>query len=271
MLVILIYIEELMIANRNSENISLIRSTASGSLSKAWYNINGKTCLVKGDSIFCYEPFSEAYASIVADILNVPHIRYAINDAAKFREVETTSKGFVSVCELYNIEQDYSRITLWDYICESCRGRALNPRMINTDDAFSIMLELDKYVVDRIFSVLHFDAIICNVDRHMCNIELIRDTDGHICSSLPVFDCSSSLLYTNSNDWENDACSAFKTTHAEQVKQIINHGYVSKISKVDNFKELFEYKAKHVFEVDPRKDIKDRLLDFLGERVCRYV
>lgn len=264
-------IDELALANKSNESISLIRSTASGSLSKAWYNINGNVCLVKGDSMFCYEPFSEAYASIVADILNVPHIKYTIDEATKFSEVETTSKGFVSVCELYNIADSYSRITLWDYICEVCRDRVLNPRMINTDDAFSIMLELDKDVIARIFSVLHFDAIICNVDRHMCNIELVRDADGYICSSMPVFDCGNSLLYTNSNDWENDACSAFRNTHAGQFNLILNNGYVSRINKVDNFKELFEYKAKHIFEVDPRKGIKDRLLDFLEERICRYV
>lgn len=36
----------------NSNGITLIRSTASGTLSKAWYRIGDKTCLVKGDSIF---------------------------------------------------------------------------------------------------------------------------------------------------------------------------------------------------------------------------
>lgn len=68
----------------NSNGITLIRSTAPGTLSKTWYRIGDKTCLVKGDSIFCYEPFSEAYASIIADILGVRHIKYELDYAYKY-------------------------------------------------------------------------------------------------------------------------------------------------------------------------------------------
>lgn len=255
----------------NSNGITLIRSTASGALSKAWYRIGDKTCLVKGDSIYCYEPFSEAYASIIADILGVRHIKYELDYAYKYPEVETTKHGIVSICEMYNIGKGNSRLSLWDYICEVCGERALNPRMITSDDAFSITLELNKNVVNKIFDVLYFDSIICNVDRHMRNIELIRDDNRYIVDAIPVFDCGSSLLYTNSNDWDNDACSAFKYTHSEQVKQIIDSGYVNNISKVPNFFDLFEFRASDIFKLDPREGIKDKLIDFLKERIALYV
>ena len=255
----------------NSNGITLIRSTASGALSKAWYKIGDKTCLVKGDSMFCYEPFSEAYASVIADVLGVKHIKYELDYAYKYPEVETTKHGIVSVCEIYNIGEGNSRLSLWDYICEVCNERVLNPRMITTDDAFSITLELDRSVVNKIFDVLYFDSIICNVDRHMRNIELIRDDNRYIADVIPVFDCGSSLLYTNSNDWDNDACSAFKYTHSEQVKQIINSGYVNNISKVPNFSDLFEFGASDIFKQDPREGIKDKLIDFLKERIALYV
>lgn len=263
-------LDKLRAAN-NSNSITLIRSTASGTLSKAWYKIGDKTCLVKGDSIFCYEPFSEAYASVVADILGARHIKYELDFAYKYPEVETTKHGIVSVCEMYNIGKGNSRITLWDYICEVCNERALNPRMITTDDAFSLTLGLDKSIVSKIFDILYFDAIICNVDRHMRNIELIRDTSRNIVNVIPVFDCGSSLLYTNSNDWDNDVCSAFKYTHKEQIGQLINTGYVSAINRVPDFFDLFEFGAKDIFELDPREGIKDKIIDFLEERVDLYV
>lgn len=255
----------------NSNGITLIRSTASGALSKAWYKIGDKTCLVKGYSMFCYEPFSEAYASIIADVLGVKHIEYELDYAYKYPEVEATKHGIVSVCEMYNIGKGSSRLALWDYICEVCNERALNPRMITTDDAFSITLELDRSVVNKIFDILYFDAIICNVDRHMRNIELIRDTNRNIVNVVPVFDCGSSLLCTNSNDWQNDVCSAFKYTHKEQVEQIIGTGYVSAINRVPDFFDLFEFGAKDIFELDPREGIKDKLIDFLKERIALYV
>ena len=143
--------------------------------------------------------------------------------------------------------------------------------MITSDDAFSITLELNKSVVNKIFDVLYFDSIICNVDRHMRNIELIRDDNRYIVDAIPVFDCGSSLLYTNSNDWDNDACSAFKYTHIEQVKRIIDSGYVNNISKVPNFFDLFEFMASDIFKLDTREGIKDKLIDFLKERIALYV
>jgi hipA-like C-terminal domain len=142
--------------------------------------------------MFCYEPFSEAYASVIADVLGVKHIRYELDYAYKYPEVETTKHGIVSACEIYDIGEGNSRLSLWDYICEVCNERVLNPRMITTDDAFSITLELDRSVVNKIFDVLYFDAIICNVDRHMRNIELIRDAGRNIVNAVPVFDCGSS-------------------------------------------------------------------------------
>ena len=255
----------------NSNGITLIRSTASGALSKAWYRIGDKTCLVKGDSMFCYEPFSEAYASVIADVLGVKHIKYELDYAYKYPEVETTKHGIVSICEMYNIGEGNSRLSLWDYICEVCNERALNPRMITSDDAFSITLELDRSVVNKIFDVLYFDSIICNVDRHMRNIELIRDDNRYIVDAIPVFDCGSSLLYTNSNDWQNDVCSAFKYTHKEQVEQITNIGYVSAINRVPDFLDLFEFGASDIFKLDTREGIKDKLIDFLKERIALYV
>ena len=263
-------LDKLRAAN-DSSRITLIRSTASGALSKAWYKIGDKTCLVKGDSMFCYEPFSEAYASVIADILGVRHIKYELDYAYKYPEVETTKHGIVSVCDIYKVEDGNSRLALWDYICSVCESRALNPRMITTDEVFDITLELDNDVVNKIFDVLYFDAIVCNVDRHMRNIELISNSDDVVVDVLPVFDCGASLLYTNSNDWYNDVCSAFKYTHKEQVEQIKRSGYANTMTKVSNFSDLFESSAKDIFRLDPREGIKDKLINFLKERIELYV
>ena len=45
-------------------NIKLISLGSKGALSKAWYYVNDVIVLVKGNSLYAYEPFSEAYASI---------------------------------------------------------------------------------------------------------------------------------------------------------------------------------------------------------------
>ena len=62
--------------------------------------------------------------------------------------METTKHGIVSICEMYNIGKGNSRLSLWDYICEACGERVLNPRMITSDLEF--VLErywLEKYDV----------------------------------------------------------------------------------------------------------------------------
>ena len=59
--------------------------------------------------------------------------------------------------------------------------------MLTLDEIFEYLLMLPMNIQQKIFEILHFDSIICNVDRHMRNIELVSNKHGDIVDVIPIF------------------------------------------------------------------------------------
>ena len=58
--------------------------TSRGMLSKGWYRVDDQLVMVKGNSITeagtaGYEPYSEVMASLIAQVLNLPHVEYTVD------------------------------------------------------------------------------------------------------------------------------------------------------------------------------------------------
>lgn len=77
--------------------------TSRGMLSKGWYHVDDQLVMVKGNSITeagtaGYEPYSEVMASLIAQVLGLPHVEYALMPAKLFPDIQTYSCDVVSVC-----------------------------------------------------------------------------------------------------------------------------------------------------------------------------
>lgn len=77
--------------------------TSRGMLSKGWYRVDDQLVMVKGNSITetgtaGYEPYSEVMASLIAQVLGLPHVEYALMPAKLFPDIKTYSCNVVSVC-----------------------------------------------------------------------------------------------------------------------------------------------------------------------------
>ena len=88
--------------------------TSRGMLSKGWYRVDDQLVMVKGNSITetgtaGYEPYSEVMASLIAQVLGLPHVEYALMPAKLFPDIKTYSCNVVSVCPKFttNDEQLY--------------------------------------------------------------------------------------------------------------------------------------------------------------------
>lgn len=80
--------------------------TSRGMLSKGWYRVDGQLVMVKGNSITeagtaGYEPYSEVMASLIAQVLNLPHVEYTLMPAKLFPDIKNYSCDVVSVCPLF--------------------------------------------------------------------------------------------------------------------------------------------------------------------------
>ena len=76
--------------------------TSRGMLSKGWYRVDDRLVMVKGNSITeagtaGYEPYSEVMASLIAQVLGLPHVEYALMSAKLFPDIQTYSCDVVSV------------------------------------------------------------------------------------------------------------------------------------------------------------------------------
>ena len=134
--------------------------TTNGMLAKCWRRIDGQVSLYKsgteGAANTGFEPYSEFYASQIAEALGLSHVEYGLG---KF-------KGrLCSTCPLFTSEK---------------LGFVPAGRIVSRDEALHDT---------RFANIFFFDAIIFNTDRHMGNFGYLIDNDtNEIVGAAPIFD-----------------------------------------------------------------------------------
>lgn len=210
-------------------NIQLIEKretrTSRGMLSKGWYRVDGQLVMVKGNSITeagtaGYEPYSEVMASLIAQVLNLPHVKYSLMPAKIFPDINTYSCDVVSVCPKFTTddEQLYHFADMADaHFLAS--GQAASP-----DALFQYAVEL--YGKQWLYKMLTFDAFIGNEDRHENNFDVIV-RNGVNCAP-PIYDNGGSLLAWATDEeltdtklrYQFDKAKPFRSRHAQQIKLV---------------------------------------------------
>lgn len=191
-------------------------STSNGVLSKGWYDISGKTCLVKGNSCnsgckYGREPYSEVLASILADVIGINHIKYHIELASKFPEIKTYDCTHVSICEKLVTDAQVMHYAEYADLCSSG----------SCNDYFQFLTSQEELIED-VYKMLIFDAVIGNEDRHLNNFDILYS--GNSIRLAPIIDNGGSLLaLTPSSDLKSkyvcgpDKAKPFRETHERQV------------------------------------------------------
>ena len=134
--------------------------TTNGMLAKCWRRIDGNVLLYKsgteGASNTGFEPYSEFYASQIAEAMGLDHVAYGLS---RF-------KGrLCSTCPLFTSDR-------YGYVPAG--------RIVSRDEALA-----DPRFADIFF----FDAVIFNTDRHMGNFGYLVDNDtNEIVGAAPIFD-----------------------------------------------------------------------------------
>ena len=199
--------------------------TSRGMLSKGWYRVDDQLVMVKGNSITeagtaGYEPYSEVMASLIAQVLGLPHVEYALMPAKLFPDIKTYSCDVVSVCPKFttNDEQLYHFADLAD------AHFLANGQTSSPDALFQYAVEL--YGKKWLYQMLAFDAFIGNEDRHENNFDVIvRDGKQY---APPIYDNGGSLLAWAMDEeltdtklrYQFDKAKPFRSHHAQQIKMI---------------------------------------------------
>lgn len=170
--------------------------TTNGMLRKAWRFIEGEGIfLYKGGTIGAVnagnEPYSEYYASQVAEAMGLNAVHY---------DLENWKGILASKCKLFT-DIDTSFIPI---------GRLMKKHSLKS--CLDYYDSLGEDFSEQLHSMLVFDAVIYNEDRHFGNFGVLRDNHtGKIIAPAPIFDNGLSLFNFGMPDDFKDLDSYAKT------------------------------------------------------------
>ena len=162
--------------------------TTNGMLPKCWRRIAGKIVLYKGGTSGASnagnEPYSEFYASQVAQAMGINAISYGLS---KWKGI------LCSTCELFtSMETAYIPV-----------GRVVTKGGMKAVQEYYHSLGPDFEKAFR--DMLVFDAVICNTDRHFGNFGLlINSKTNQISGPAPLFDHGNSLFNNAGKEFMKD-------------------------------------------------------------------
>ena len=198
--------------------------TTSGMLRKGWRRMGGKVLLYKGGTSGAAnarnEPYSEYYASQIAEHMGLKHVEYGLSKW----------KGCLcSTCELF-CDIDHSYVPIYRFV-ENATLRTVA----------EFLRGLGAGYYDAFTDMLIFDALIYNEDRHFGNFGLmVNNRTNQPCDFAPLFDHGISLFnYAMQDDladldayaqtrsssygvpFENIAAEFISPRHREQLRRMI--------------------------------------------------
>ncbi|MBR1711302.1 MAG: XRE family transcriptional regulator [Clostridia bacterium] len=163
--------------------------TTHGMLRKAWRHIDGKGIYLykggtEGAANTGNEPYSEFYASQIAQQMGLHAVEYGLE---KWKGI------LASTCPLFtDIDTAYIPI-----------GRIVRTGGIQA--CLDYYAGISAQALEEVKSMLVFDAVIYNEDRHFGNFGILRDNHtGRVIGAAPVFDNGISLFnYAMQDDIDN--------------------------------------------------------------------
>ena len=230
--------------------------TTNGMLRKGWRRIGGQVLLYKGGTEgFAnsgLEPYSEFYASQIADTMGVNHISY---------KLASWKKAVCSVCPLFT-DIETSFVPMWRF-----GNFNTIPEIIEYLD------NLGSEYTDAFRDMLIFDALICNTDRHQNNFGLlVNSRTNEPIAFAPIFDNGVGLFpYAMQDDLDNIAeyaktrISAFDVDFTEIAKGVITNRQKAQLRKMIGFtfsgKKSYHLPAKRLTVIE--KWIQGRVHEML--------
>ena len=228
--------------------------TTNGMLPKAWRFIeNDEIYLYKGGtSGFANsgnEPYSEYYACQIAEAMGLNAVHY---------DLENWKGVLASKCKLFT-DIDTSFIPIG--------------RIVKTGGLKAVLDyydELGKEFSEQLRSMLVFDAVIYNEDRHFGNFGLLRDNHiGEITSPAPIFDNGLSLFnyampddIANLDEYAKTRSPAYGNVSFESIcKEVMGKMQLQQLRKLIGFK----------FERHPKINLPDDRLIAIEKHIEKRI
>ena len=231
--------------------VSCPEFTTNGMLPKCWRRVNGTIRLYKGgtsgaSNTGC-EPYSEFYAAQIAEAMGINSVSYNLSKW----------KGeLCSVCDLFT-NKAYSYLPI---------GRMIT--VGGMEAVREYYQSLGKEYIDALNTMLVFDAVIFNTDRHFGNFGfMVNNKTNKITASAPLFDHGNALFnYAGRDDLENFAA---LEAYAATLMPCTYDDFTGTAKKAltpelrEGLRHLLDFK----FKKHPRYNLPDKRLKLLEQFV----
>lgn len=231
--------------------VSCPEFTTNGMLPKCWRRVNGTIRLYKGGTSGASnngcEPYSEYYAAQIAEVMGINSVSYNLSKW----------KGeLCSVCDLFT-SKDYSYLPI---------GRMVT--VGGMEAVREYYQSLGKEYIDALNTMLVFDAVIFNTDRHFGNFGfMVNNKTNKITASAPLFDHGNALFnYAGRDDLENFAA---LEAYAATLMPCTYDDFTGTAKKAltpelrEGLRHLLDFK----FKKHPRYNLPDKRLKLLEQFV----
>ncbi len=230
--------------NRFSEALSLVAYTGVGTGNEAFstspeFTTNGMLRkawrFVEDDGIYLYkggtegavnagnEPYSEYYASQIAEVMGLNAVHY---------DLENWKGILSSKCKLFT-DIDTAFVPI---------GRMMKEGTLKA--ALDIYDEYGKDFREQVNSMLVFDALIYNEDRHFGNFGLLRDNhSGKVIAPAPIFDNGLSLFnfgmpddFKNLAEYAKTRTTPYRLSFEDVCREVMGTKQRNQLRKIVDFK-----------------------------------
>lgn len=227
--------------------------TTNGMLPKGWRFIeNDGIYLYKGGTTGASntgnEPYSEFYACQIAEAMGLDAVYY---------DLENWKGILASKCKLFtNIDTSYIPI-----------GRLVKKGGLKA--CIDYYEKLGNDYLENIKSMLVFDAVIYNEDRHFGNFGLLRDNkSGEIISAAPIFDNGLSLFnfavdedLENLSNYAKTRSTPYGVSFEEVCMEVLDKKQAAQLRKLIGFK----------FKRHPNINLPEQRLEALEKQIQKRI
>ena len=227
----------------NDLNLSSPDNTSIGNLKKKWIINNSKRMLVKGGSNpFRQEPFNEVVAYKVAEALGISAIPYSLVYEDEYP---------YSICEDF-INKNCDLVPIYQLNKVLVRNNNDSAYTHLVKCAYEVGIKDVEYYLD---TLIVFDFLIANEDRHYNNFGFIKDVNTlEYIAPAPLFDNGSSFgfnkIVEDIKAYKNIESKPFNINPKEQLKLVRSFDWLDK-KELDKTKEVVysifsQYESKYL-------------------------
>ena len=225
--------------------------TTNGMLPKCWRRVSGKIVLYKGGTSGASnagnEPYSEFYASQVAQAMGINAISYGLS---KWKGI------LCSTCELFtSMETAYIPV-----------GRLVTKGGMKAVQEYYHSLGPDFEKAFR--DMLVFDAVICNTDRHFGNFGLlINSKTNQVSEPAPLFDHGNSLFNYAGKEFMKDE--AALDAYIKTLQPCVYDDFIGTAASYmnDENREMLRHLLTFKFKRHSRYNLSDHELSLMEGQI----